>query len=126
MYEFAKETVRDLTPGSKLKATFLGMLHLGDAGALLPVARQEHAAAAPLQERARQLAVEVVIVHQGKSFDPQAVKSPDMRDYLTHYRRGGLGMHLMRSLMDTVEYRTFPDKRSEVHLVKRFPAKIGR
>ncbi len=62
---------------------------------------------------------EVVITHQGKTFDPEAVKSPDMREYLSHYRHGGLGMHLMRSLMDAIEYKTFPDKRSEVHLVKR-------
>jgi anti-sigma regulatory factor (Ser/Thr protein kinase) len=27
-------------------------------------------------------------------------------------------MHLMRSLMDKVEYRTFPDSRNEVHMVK--------
>jgi serine/threonine-protein kinase RsbW len=64
---------------------------------------------------------EIIIVHQGKSFDPQAIKTPDMREYLTHYRRGGLGMHLMRSLMDKVEYRTASDKRSEVHLVKQIP-----
>jgi serine/threonine-protein kinase RsbW len=69
---------------------------------------------------------EVVIIHQGKSFDPQAVKSPDMKEYLTHFRRGGLGMHLMRSLMDGVEYRTGKDQRSEVHLVKHLPLKVAR
>ncbi len=69
---------------------------------------------------------EIIITHQGKTFDPQAIKPPDMREYLTHYRRGGLGMHLMRSLMDRVEYKNLPDKRSEVHLVKKIPAKVGR
>ena len=67
---------------------------------------------------------EVIIVHQGKSFDPQAIKPPDMREYLTHFRRGGLGMHLMRSLMDKVEYRTSGDKKSEVHLVKQIPQPV--
>jgi len=70
---------------------------------------------------------EVIIVHQGKSFDPQAIKPPDMREYLTHYRRGGLGMHLMRSLMDRVEYRTsLNTKKSEVHLVKQIPHGVKR
>jgi serine/threonine-protein kinase RsbW len=71
-------------------------------------------------------AFEVVIIHQGKSFDPQAVKAPDMKEYLSHYRRGGLGMHLMRSLMDAVEYRAGKDRTSEVHLVKHLPLKVAR
>lgn len=69
---------------------------------------------------------EVVIRHSGKSFDPSAVKSPDMREYLSHFRRGGLGMHLMRSLMDKVEYLTTPDDLQEVHLVKHLPVRINR
>jgi serine/threonine-protein kinase RsbW len=64
---------------------------------------------------------EVIITHNGNSFDPQAIRTPDMREYLSHFRRGGLGLHLMRSLMDSVEYRSLPDKRSEVHLMKRRP-----
>ena len=69
---------------------------------------------------------EIIIIHQGKSFDPDAVKSPDMKEYLSHFRRGGLGMHLMRSLMDTVEYKTIANKRSEVHLVKHLPVKVAK
>jgi serine/threonine-protein kinase RsbW len=61
---------------------------------------------------------EVVIIHKGKPFDPDSVKTPDMKKYFSQFRRGGLGMHLMRSLMDNVEYRSFPDSRNEVHLVK--------
>ena len=74
----------------------------------------------------KKAAFEVVIVHSGKSFDPQAVKPPDMKEYLSHYRKGGLGMHLMRSLMDSVEYRISKDSRSEVHLIKRLPVKVAR
>ena len=69
---------------------------------------------------------EIVISHQGKSFDPEAVKPPDMKEYLSHFRRGGLGMHLMRSLMDRVEYTMTPAKRNEVHLIKFLPQKINR
>ena len=68
--------------------------------------------------------LEVIITHTGKSFDPQAVKAPNMREYLRKYQRGGLGMHLMRSLMDEVDYKSFPDRRSEVHLVKFLPVNV--
>jgi len=68
--------------------------------------------------------LEVIITHTGKSFDPQSVKSPNMPEYLRKYQRGGLGMHLMRSLMDEVEYKSFPDRRSEVHLVKLIPVNV--
>jgi len=67
---------------------------------------------------------EVRITHSGKSFDPEAVKSPNMREYLRRYQRGGLGMHLMRSLMDAVEYKSLPDRRSEVYLLKLLPVKV--
>ncbi len=61
---------------------------------------------------------EILITDHGKAFDPDAVQMPDMKEYLSHYKRGGLGMYLMRSLMDKVEYRIFPGKKNEVRLVK--------
>jgi len=34
-----------------------------------------------------------------------------MKEYLTHFRRGGLGvLYLMKSLMDRVEYSISPGK----------------
>ena len=41
-----------------------------------------------------------------------------MKEYLTHYRRGGLGVYLMKSLMDKVEYDIRPGKMNEVRLTK--------
>lgn len=68
--------------------------------------------------RHRNGAFVIVIVDTGKAFDPQGVRTPDMQEYLTHYRRGGLGVHLMRSLMDKVEYDISPGKQNEVRLTK--------
>jgi serine/threonine-protein kinase RsbW len=65
--------------------------------------------------------IEIVITHDGKSFDPDEIKAPDMKEYLAHYRRGGLGLHLIRSLMDRVFYRQGNGARCEVHLVKELP-----
>ena len=61
---------------------------------------------------------EVLITDRGKPFDPDAVKLPEMKDYLAHYRHGGLGMYLMKSLMDKVEYRIRPGLKNQVSLVK--------
>lgn len=65
--------------------------------------------------------LEIVITHDGKSFDPDLIKSPDMKEYLSHYRKGGLGLHLIRSLMDRVFYRQGNGSKCEVHLVKLLP-----
>jgi serine/threonine-protein kinase RsbW len=63
-------------------------------------------------------AFEITIMDEGLSFDPQTIPHPDMKEYLSQYRRGGLGMHLMRSLVDKVEYHSFPGKGNEVRLIK--------
>ncbi|MDI6766619.1 MAG: ATP-binding protein [Bacteroidota bacterium] len=62
---------------------------------------------------------EIIIRHQGKLFDPKLVKTPDLKDYIDHPRRGGLGIHLMRLLMDQVEYKILPNNKCEVHLLKK-------
>jgi serine/threonine-protein kinase RsbW len=64
---------------------------------------------------------EVLITDHGKPFDPDAVKLPNMKEYLSHYRHGGLGMYLMKSLMDRVEYRIHPGLKNQVVLVKYLP-----
>ncbi len=69
---------------------------------------------------------EIVITHSGKSFDPQMVHSPDMKEYFRKFQRGGLGIHLMRTLMDDVRYETLPGNRSAVRLVKRLPVATQR
>lgn len=69
--------------------------------------------------------LEIVITHDGTSFDPDRIKSPDMKEYLATFRKGGLGLHLIRSLMDKVFYRQGNGSRCEVHLVKHLPPPSG-
>jgi len=66
-------------------------------------------------------AFEVVIQDDGKSFDPSTLRLPDLKEHLTHYRRGGLGVYLMKKLMDTVEYTYKPGTKNQVRLVKQLP-----
>ncbi len=53
---------------------------------------------------------EIVISDNGKQFDPGSIPSPDMKDYFEHYRRGGLGVYLMKRIMDKEEFNLHSDK----------------
>ncbi len=61
---------------------------------------------------------EVKIKDRGKSFNPDVLRAPDLKRNLSHHRRGGLGVYLMRKLMDKVEYNFSDDTNNEVSLVK--------
>jgi len=62
--------------------------------------------------------LEILITDTGKQFDPDKISTPDMKEYLTHYRKGGLGVYLMKKLMDEVDYQPLPGGKNEVRLVK--------
>jgi serine/threonine-protein kinase RsbW len=61
---------------------------------------------------------EVAIRDTGKRFNPEGVQTPDMKEYLSHFRRGGLGVYLMKTLMDKIEYDFEPGRPNEVRLIK--------
>ncbi len=63
-------------------------------------------------------AFEITIHDSGAGFDPSRLQAPDMKDYFSNYRKGGLGVYLMKRLMDKVEYEIKPGKRNEVRLTK--------
>ncbi len=63
-------------------------------------------------------AFEISIQDTGKQFNPAGVQSPDMKEYLSQFRRGGLGVYLMKTLMDKVEYNFTPGNANEVRLTK--------
>lgn len=61
----------------------------------------------------------VTIIDYGKSFEPERVPLPDLQKYYREHRVGGLGMYLMKSLMDNVEYITVPGEYNQVLLSKK-------
>ena len=48
--------------------------------------------------------IKIIIVDHGESFDPSDVPAPDLKADLSERKIGGLGIFLMRKLMDEVHY----------------------
>lgn len=63
----------------------------------------------------------ILISHDGREFDPGAHADPVMKDYLAQRRVGGLGLFLMKKLMDQVEYTTDDQGKRLIKMVKRHP-----
>lgn len=61
----------------------------------------------------------IEIVDTGKEFDPVAVPEPDTSLKLEDRKIGGLGIHLVKNMMDDFKYRRENDK-NIVTLIKKF------
>ncbi len=48
----------------------------------------------------------VSLLDTGDAFDPSAYSKPDVRQKIKEKKRGGVGVYLIRKLMDDVEYET--------------------
>ncbi len=64
----------------------------------------------------------VEIFDSGISFDSSRYTAPDMKEYFKKLRHGGLGIVLMKKLMDEVEYGRIGGERNSIRLVKYLPA----
>lgn len=62
--------------------------------------------------------IAVQIRDHGASFSPETIPTPDLKKYFEEKRVGGLGMYLMKSLMDDVHYKTVAGKYNQVLLTK--------
>lgn len=56
--------------------------------------------------RANSVQLEIVISDQGQAFDESSYREPDIKDRIKHRMKGGVGVYLMRKLMDKVEYHS--------------------
>lgn len=48
----------------------------------------------------------VKIIDNSQPFDPREVTDPDLEQYRKEYRKGGLGIFIMKSLVDNIDYTT--------------------
>ena len=61
---------------------------------------------------------EVIIRDSGKSFDPGKIPMPDLEEHIRSGRRKGLGLFLIRRIMDEVHYNYKEGVRNELRMVK--------
>lgn len=54
--------------------------------------------------RVRASAVEVTITNDGSRFDPTTAPLPDLKEHFMKGKRRGLGIYIIRTLMDSVTY----------------------
>lgn len=64
-------------------------------------------------------ALTITIEDNGISFNPDIIPEPDLQKYYREHRVGGLGMYLMKTLMDEVKYKSEPGKFNRVSLTKK-------
>lgn len=60
----------------------------------------------------------VEIIDQGLSFDPGGTPDVDIASHVAQGRTGGLGVFLMRRIMDQVDYHYRAGKKNQLTLVK--------
>ena len=66
---------------------------------------------------------QVVIRDSARVFNPEAIPPPDMEEHVKAGRKKGLGLFLMRQIMDEVRYRYKDGVQNELTLVKYARAK---
>ena len=63
--------------------------------------------------------ITIILIDHGESFDPSEIPLPDLKADLSDRKIGGLGIFLMRKLMDEVHYEAKPDKSNVLTMTKR-------
>lgn len=64
-------------------------------------------------------AIRFEIVDQGRGFDPSLIEPKDPRQLVKERASGGLGMGLIRRIMDEVVYHIVPGEKNELRMLKR-------
>ena len=63
--------------------------------------------------------ITIILTDHGESFDPSEVPVPDLKADLSDRKIGGLGIFLMRKLMDEIYYKPGPHKSNVLTMIKR-------
>jgi serine/threonine-protein kinase RsbW len=62
--------------------------------------------------------IKITISDQGSGFDPSSLSKPDLKKLTKEASHGGLGIYLMQTLMDEVDYNFNPGIKNQVQLIK--------
>jgi serine/threonine-protein kinase RsbW len=64
------------------------------------------------------------IIDKGKGFDPSHILEQDLEKLIKDRRSGGLGLRLIRSFMDDVQYQIVPGEKNELRMFKKLKKHI--
>ena len=60
----------------------------------------------------------IIVADKGKGFNPDKIKLPDLNESIKEGRKGGLGLCLIKTLMDKVEFEIKPGLKNQVKMIK--------
>jgi len=63
--------------------------------------------------------VRIEVVDTGRGFEPEDITQDEVEELIEKRKTGGLGMRLMKTLMDEVHYDFQPGKKNELVMVKK-------
>jgi len=66
-----------------------------------------------------EFAVQIDVVDTGMGFDPAGISQKNLEQLVAERKSGGLGMRLMKTLMDEVHYEVIPGQKNELRMIKR-------
>jgi anti-sigma regulatory factor (Ser/Thr protein kinase) len=120
-----RDTVHEVVNGSAFPANDINRIILAVDEAVANIMEHAYDSDAPESELTISLEInadstrfEVVIYDSGKEFDPSDIDTPDMDKHVAAGRRNGLGIFLMRQIMDEVKYTFVQGYRNELRMVK--------
>jgi len=68
-------------------------------------------------------ALRIDVIDTGRGFDPSQVQPAELERLVAERKSGGLGMRLIKTLMDEVNYEIVPGQKNELHMMKRIQKK---
>ncbi len=63
-------------------------------------------------------ALRISVIDEGQGFDPGHLPDANLGRLVHERKSGGLGVRLIRTLMDEVEYQNIPGQKNELHMTK--------
>ncbi|MBS1791296.1 MAG: ATP-binding protein [Acidobacteria bacterium] len=62
--------------------------------------------------------LKISVIDEGRGFDPAKINQKSVDELIHERRSGGLGIRLIKTLMDEVSYEIEPGEKNELHMTK--------
>lgn len=62
--------------------------------------------------------LKISVIDEGRGFDPSQLPEANLDRLVQQRKSGGLGVRLIKTLMDDVEYQIIPGQKNELHMTK--------